>query len=830
MQLPTGMYRICSEIRAIFGVSGARHITSAGALRHIIGSKNNQEHFNDKSQQDAVDFMQVLLSNIEAEVGCQTGEAGARAAGDHRDNCVVSLIQGVERFQNMFKNSSDGSCPMCGEVPRSREVKFEIFHLSNDDKSKAISIQELLDDNLTLPSDVLKMRCSQCDYGQDQDAITMKSISKLPQVLLLNVPKFEFQKHNKRVIKVPTKSVVTDEYVIVNNQRFKLFGVLDHQGTSQHSGHWLTWARCREAPGGWLRCDDSSVEPATLEKVLNQDNYILAYQKHVESNRSSPVKHNESNRSPPARSTSKLNVSESKLNSPMKSSKISTLGNQCMTCGKTFTRLLQHLRMKASCQHSYDMDAIEKDQASRQRQNKTENQNLKRKLYSPDKKENIRDKDKAAHKKRRDNETKEEKDLIREKDNSAHKKSRDSRASDEIVEDREKNRELKAKSRDRRNSDEIEEDRKKAKMGMANYRDQRNSDEIEEDREKNRELKAKSRDRRNSDEIEEDRKKAKMGMANYRDQRNSDEIEEDREKNRELKAMSRDRRNSDEIEEDRNKAKMGMANYRDKRNSDKIEEDREKNRELKAKSRDKRNSDEIEEDRKKTKEETAKYRDNMTPEEIEKTKEKNRKAQAERRKILQNNPAYRKSVAMAKADYRSRLFKKHNESIFGRRRCFIESVRNGPCYPCISCHRLLFNVSVVEIRDLQKFREDVNECYDNIFEKTIHARTPANKNRYYICSTCKAHIFRGSKPPMSAMNNLEVFDNSCHEELRLTELEASMIAKTLFFMKIFKLPRSAMSAVKDRCVCVPIDESTINKTLNMLPRTPNEAGLIPVKW
>ena len=155
-------------------------------------------------------------------------------------------------------------------------------------------------------------------------------------------------------MKVPTKSVTTDEHITVNNQRYKLFGVLDHQGATQHSGHWLTWARCREAAGGWLRCDDSSVEPATLEKVLNQDNYILAYQKHIESNRSSPVKHIESNRSPPAISKNMSNtaVSESKFkHPPQNSSKISTLGNKCATCGKTFTRLLQHLRMKVSCQH-----------------------------------------------------------------------------------------------------------------------------------------------------------------------------------------------------------------------------------------------------------------------------------------------------------------------------------------------------------------------------------------------------------------------------------------------------------------------------------------------
>ena len=48
-------------------------------------------------------------------------------------------------------------------------------------------------------------------------------------------------------------------------------------------------------------------------------------------------------------------------------------------------------------------------------------------------------------------------------------------------------------------------------------------------------------------------------------------------------------------------------------------------------------------------------------------------------------------------------------------------------------------------------------------------------------------------------------------------------------MKIFKLPRSQMSAIKDRCVCVPVDHQTISNTLNMLPRTPNQAGLVPVK-
>ena len=56
-----------------------------------------------------------------------------------------------------------------------------------------------------------------------------------------------------------------------------------------------------------------------------------------------------------------------------------------------------------------------------------------------------------------------------------------------------------------------------------------------------------------------------------------------------------------------------------------------------------------------------------------------------------------------------------------------------------------------------------------------------------------------------------------------------MIAKSILFMKIFKKPVSRMSAVKDRTICVPIDNQTINDTLTQLPRTPSGAGLVPIK-
>ena len=70
-------YQLCSEVVRIFGFAGKRQITSAGALRTILGSRPGQGEINDQSQQDAVFYMNVFLNNLEEEIGCEA--AGARS-------------------------------------------------------------------------------------------------------------------------------------------------------------------------------------------------------------------------------------------------------------------------------------------------------------------------------------------------------------------------------------------------------------------------------------------------------------------------------------------------------------------------------------------------------------------------------------------------------------------------------------------------------------------------------------------------------------------------------------------------------------------------------
>ena len=132
--------------------------------------------------------------------------------------------------------------------------------------SNSKSIQELLLQNLSNPSEKFTLICSGCKHGKPQDLQSFRSITAFPDVFLINVSKFE----------VPTRSIPSDEYITMNDQVYQLCGVLDHIGIDQDSGHWITWVKCNEAPHGWLKCDDDALQSVAIEEVLNKNNYIFA--------------------------------------------------------------------------------------------------------------------------------------------------------------------------------------------------------------------------------------------------------------------------------------------------------------------------------------------------------------------------------------------------------------------------------------------------------------------------------------------------------------------------------------------------------------------------
>ena len=85
--------------------------------------------------------------------------------------------------------------------------------------------------------------------------------------------------------------------------------------------------------------------------------------------------------------------------------------------------------------------------------------------------------------------------------------------------------------------------------------------------------------------------------------------------------------------------------------------------------------------------------------------------------------------------------------------------------------------------------------------------------------------------PMSIKNGLRLTESDKQlreQKLELTELEGALIAKNIIFQKIYQLPKSRWTALKDKIVNVPINEDSILNTIEALPRTPQGAGLIGV--
>ena len=84
---------------------------------------------------------------------------------------------------------------------------------------------------------------------------------------------------------------------------------------------------------------------------------------------------------------------------------------------------------------------------------------------------------------------------------------------------------------------------------------------------------------------------------------------------------------------------------------------------------------------------------------------------------------------------------------------------------------------------------------------------------------------------MSVANGLQLIETDQmieDQNLKLTELEGALVAKTIIFQKVHQLPKSRWTALKDKVINIPINDEDIINTLDQMPRTPKDAGLIGV--
>ena len=139
---------------------------------------------------------------------------------------------------------------------------------------------------------------------------------------------------------------------------------------------------------------------------------------------------------------------------------------------------------------------------------------------------------------------------------------------------------------------------------------------------------------------------------------------------------------------------------------------------------------------------------------------------------------------------------------------------------------MLFKRQVLRLTG-KKIQELFEKSEEEILSKATNNTLTPKSTEATFCHNC-LRILRSKKIPSISVNN-GLFVDPIPEELQLTDLEEQFIARSLIFMKVVKLPKSRMSAVKDRIINVPMTEDDVSKTVSSLPRPLDAAGLIPVK-
>ena len=165
-------------------------------------------------------------------------------------------------------------------------------------------------------------------------------------------------------------------------------------------------------------------------------------------------------------------------------------------------------------------------------------------------------------------------------------------------------------------------------------------------------------------------------------------------------------------------------------------------------------------------------------------RERENKREADRKRKLYENIIERQrkqSVDASSKALKRKLDKEQMTDVEFAIQKFRQEIKKGPINHCVSCDRLLQDVSL-KIFDEKSYSEASKNCWE----------TSSGTN--YICTTCHNYLRKSEIPPLSRGNNMGL--SSVPPELQnLCPLEQTLLALKIPFMKMISLPRGSQRAL-----------------------------------
>ena len=217
--------------------------------------------------------------------------------------------------------------------------------------------------------------------------------------------------------------------------------------------------------------------------------------------------------------------------------------------------------------------------------------------------------------------------------------------------------------------------------------------------------------------------------------------------------------------------------------------------------------------------ERKKYTKNISnhDNQIEKEHERLRVSNYRKQKRLNfSKAALQRSLIEAK---KRKLKHRHPTNIYLSIKNFQTHIRQYAEYICTCCNRLLYRKSVVLVTP------DSFKTLNAGLRKKCVTQRKSKMGFEWICNTCSSYLKKGKMPPQANANCLEI--PTVPDELKsLSSLEVRLLSQRYPFMKILALPKGKQCGLKGSVVNIPVNEKEVCSTL---PRTPQRAGLIPLR-
>ena len=210
--------------------------------------------FNQYSQEDAIEFFDLLLANMPAP--CR------------------SLFEGS--LESVFESSNGRR--LC--------TQHELFTSIHLDVKGMTSIRESIQDFLAVETLTGDNQYFDSETKEKIDAKHYSRITRLPSFLVCHLKRFDYDLQTYQGTKIDSALAIDDNITIDRGTQYNLVGAVLHSG-SVHGGHYVS-ALQSSSESPWVICDDTKVIPMSTAEVFRALNggtpggwsaYILFFKK-----------------------------------------------------------------------------------------------------------------------------------------------------------------------------------------------------------------------------------------------------------------------------------------------------------------------------------------------------------------------------------------------------------------------------------------------------------------------------------------------------------------------------------------------------------------------